>query len=124
MHHTQPTHCVLDSLSGLYFLRSCVLLFDVKLRDSTSQSAQDRRKQIRNKLAKRKERKKGRKKRHDIVDVKLMSFTLNPHLFPPTDKNSNADPAHNCWWALEGAELSHSEGDEAVVSLDVPLEDL
>ncbi len=73
-------------------------------------------------------RKKGEKKagneRPVKVNVKLVSFTPNPHLFPPMDQNSDADAAHPCWWGPRGANLSHGEGDEAVVSLDVPFEDL
>lgn len=55
-------------------------------------------------------------------DVKLMSFTLIPHLFPP-NCGMLITPAL-CCWRPEGAKVSHGEGDEAVVSLDVPLQDL
>lgn len=55
-------------------------------------------------------------------DVKLMSFTLIPHLFP--SKSGMLITPALCWWRPEGAKVSHSEGDEAVVSLDVPLQDL
>lgn len=51
-----------------------------------------------------------------------MSFTLIPHLLPP--KAGMLIPPARCWWRPEGAEVSHGEGDEAVVPLDVPLEDL
>lgn len=68
-------------------------------------------------------KKRAENERPVVVDVKPMSFTPRPHLFPPTDPNSDA-AAHPCWWCPEGADLSHGEGDEAVVSLDVPLEDL
>lgn len=55
-------------------------VFDIKLRDSTGQV----------KVHKIKEKKETRKKekgneRPVIVDVKPMSFTPHPHLFPPTD---------------------------------------
>lgn len=36
------------------------------------------------------------------VDVKPVSFTPHPHLFPPTDQNSDADAALPCWWGPEG----------------------
>lgn len=55
-------------------------------------------------------------------DGKLMSFTLIPHLFPP--KSGMLITPALFFWRPEGPKVSHGEGDEAVVSLDVPLQDL
>lgn len=54
-----------------------------------------------------------------------MSFPPHPHPLSPTHPNSAdaADPAPPLVGPT-GADVSHGEGDEAVVSLDVPLEDL
>lgn len=72
----------------------------------------------------------GDKCRKTRQDVKLMFFTLIPHLFPP--KSGMLITPGLCWWRPEregaggwgAAKVSHGEGDEAVVSLDVPLQDL
>lgn len=103
------------SLSWAFLLlHSCMLLllFYIKLHDSTVQRTHHQR---------RKEncRTEGGKMQEN---VKLMSFTLIPHLFPP--KSEMAITAGLCRWRPEEAKVSHGEGDEAVVSLDVPLQDL
>lgn len=76
------------------------VVFDIKLRDSTGQVKV-------HKIKEKKETSKNGKERAGnerpvIVDVKPVSFTPHPYLFPPTDQNSDADAAHPCWWGPEG----------------------
>lgn len=63
------------------------VVFDIKLRDSTGQVKvhKIKEKKERKKRTKRRKNKKAGNERPVVVDVKPMSFTPNPHLFPPTD---------------------------------------
>lgn len=94
--------------------------------------------QIKSKCTRSKERNAQHGKRQEMSALNLGLWNPYPSPciltpFPPADQNADADVAHPCWWGPNGGgegdgrgwlHMSHSERDKAVVSLDVPLENL
>lgn len=98
-HTVYMTHLQLNDLRPRcdFYTPACCFWHKATWQHRSSQSAQDQRKERNAQNGK-----KAGNERPVVVDVKPMSFTPHPHLFPPTDQNSDADAAHPCWWGPEG----------------------